>query len=513
MLKKSFLFFFTLFFSLGSLLPILPTQAQDQSDASSLPPATPVEPRLEAKIKAEEFVRVDKKAIFDATDSSLLPGIPAEYSWEFDGGARIIGKEVVQQFSKIGRHAVNLTVRQGDNSNTIGKEIFVFDKKALIIIDEKKQTEVDNLKVQAAENGVALMLLPITASEGALLSEDALVQRIKENTDYVADTDLMVFYTQSALGFQAFNQFWQGLDVATKETMRAKSFAVIVDGSLGTMFNLVYQTYKAVQPNYILLTRAEAIGPLFSIKDFSQIIETLKTRGIEYQIIDQRGEKSPVFVLSHFITYLVSQGSSTNIIYIILIVPFLAFIAAFARQVIGISTFGIYTPLIITISFFILGLWLGLATFFLAVITGYLVKFILNKFELLYLPKVALNLSLISLSFLAAVYLAVHFGSQVPLSMAIFPMLVMSTVSEKFMAAQSEEGFRGAVFGVLGTLLIVAGSYYFMAWQQFSNLLLSWPELIVAPLLALIILGKFTGLRLSEYFRFRSLFMEQQEEE
>lgn len=493
-------------FGLGSV------SAQTSPTVPLEQPAQPA-PQLEAKITADDTVRINKKAIFDASDTILTTSTePTEYIWDFGAGPKLEGQEVVQGFTTIGKRTVTLTVRQGDATSIAQKDIFVFDTKALMIVDEKTEEEIEDLKTQAAENGVALQLLPIVEKEGTLLTEDGLVQKIKENTDYIKDSDLLIFYTQSPLGTQAFNLYWQDLDNDTKELIKNKFFVVISDSDLGTISNLAYQTFNIVEPNYILLTRKEAINPIFITKDTRLITEVLSSRGVEFQIIDQRGNKTGVFVLSHFVTDLVSKGVSSNIIYIILIVPFLACFASLARQIIGISTFGIYTPVIIAISFFILGLRLGFVTFIFAVVVGYIVKYVLNKFELLYLPKVALNLAIISLSFLFVIWLALQYGTSVPLSMAIFPMLVMSTVSEKFMAAQNEEGVKSAILAVVGTLFIVILSYYFITWSYFNNLLLSWPELVLAPVLITVLLGKFTGLRLAELVRFRSLLTEHQEE-
>ncbi len=513
-MNKQFLVGYFSIVAVFFLAPTHPLHAQVAPSPTSTPTPTTTPQQLpppEPKITSDDLIRVDKKAIFDASDSVVTSSAPAEYIWDFGVGGKIFGKEAVQEFSTLGKKTITLTIRQGGSSVSVQKDVFIFDNKVLLIIDEKQQEQIDDLNRQAAENGVALKLLSITEKEGAILTEDALVQKIKENGDYIKDSNVLIFYTQSPLGLQAFNLYWKDLDEKTKEIIKSKFFVVISDSDLDTSANLAYQTFNIVGQNYILLTRKEAINPLFITKDTTQVIDVLKNRSIEYRIVDQRGEKSPAFVLSHFVSGLVAQGVSSNILYIILIVPFLAFIATFSKQVVGISTFGIYTPVIIAISFFILGLWLGTVTFLFAVITGYLVKYVLNKFEFLYLPKVALNLTFISLSFLIVIWLALQYGTSVPLSIAIFPMLVMSTVSEKFMAAQSEEGIRGALFGVIGTLFIVVVSYYCITWRYFNSLILSWPELVILPILATLILGKFTGLRLAEYVRFRSLLTEHQE--
>lgn len=470
------------------------------------------EPKLDPKITSEEFVKVGKKIIFDATQSELLEeGYPV-YSWDLGDGYKQVGEEVVHQYNKIGKYNISLKISQGEAEEIVEKEVFVYDTKALLIIDEKKEEEIDRIKLQAAENGVALKLLSIVEGEGGFLSEDKLVKAISELGDYIDDSQLILFYSRSPLGLQAFTRYWQGLEEDIQLDLAKKYYVSVADNSMEVAGNFVFQSFKIIQPDYILLTRPEAISPLFTLENYAEAVDVLKSRGVEFKIIDERGKKSPAFFLSGLVTLLVSKGVTGNTIYLILMIPFLAFFVTFFRQVIGLSTFGVYTPVMVVASFFILGLGFGLLTFLFAVVTSHIVKRIVNKFELLYLPKVALNLSFISLSFLIVIWIALLFDISISFSLAIFPMLVMSNVAEKFMAAQTEEGFKGALIAVIQTLIVVVVSYYIIIWTSFNNWVMSWPELILAPLILTLLIGKFTGLRLSEYLRFRSLFSEHTEE-
>ncbi|MFH1291631.1 MAG: 7TM domain-containing protein [bacterium] len=467
---------------------------------------------LTPKIKAEEFVEINKKAIFDASNSTLSPTSTPIYNWEFGDGGHATGKDVVHEYKKIGKYTVKLSITQNNETQSVEQQIFAYDRKALLIIDEKTEQEISQIKLQAAENGLALQLLSTVKDEGGFLTEDKLVEQINKIGNYVKDADILIFYTRSSLGLQSFTRFWQNIDEKDKDIIRKKFLVAINDGNMDVATNFAYQSFKIIGPKYILLTRQEALSPLFTIKDKAEAVTTLKKRGIEYKIIDETGKKSQIFVLSSLITHFISKGVTSNSVYLIMIIPFLACIVVFFRQIIGLSTFGIYTPVITTASFYILGLWFGLITFLFAVIVGYLMKYLLNKIELLYLSKVALNLGLISLSFLLVIWLILASGTSVNLSVAIFPILVMSSVVEKFMAAQSEGGFRGALFGVLETLIVVVISYYLIIWTLFNNIVMSWPELVLIPLIFILLIGKFSGLRLSEYLRFRSLFAEHIEE-
>lgn len=468
---------------------------------------------LRAKITAEDFARVNKKVIFDASASNLLPDEqPAPvYRWEFGDGFFDSGGEAVHQYDKTGEYEVTLFLTQGTEVATSSRRIFIYDTKALLVTDADMAKEFELLDEQAQENAVALKILPVVDEQG-FLTEDKLLQEIANLDDYIKDSDVIIFFTRSSLGLQAFTRYFQEASADRRELLRKKSLIHITNGSLKLTANFTYQAFQAISPAYILLTRPEALAPLFAQKDFSQLPQVLHERGIELKIVKEQERKSYVWVLSHFVSHILNRGVGSATIYLILVIPFLTFIAVFFRQVVGLSSFGIYTPVIVAASFFILGLWFGLLTFLIAVATSYLVKNTLNRFELLYLPKVALNLSFITLALLVVVWLGLRLGVEISLALAIFPMLVMSTVAEKFMAAQTEEGFRGALFAVSGTLVIVVLSYYFMTWSAFNGLVMSWPELTLAPLLLNLLLGKFTGLRLGEYLRFRSLFSEHAEE-
>lgn len=499
-----------LFFS--PLIALSQSDKNTNSDDQTTATEESVNEKLEPKIKAEKFVEVNKKAIFDASDSLLTPTGTPIYSWDFGDNSKSSGKDVVHQYKKIGKYIVTLSMKQGNQAAAVSQQVFVYDKKALLIVDKKSEEEINQIKLQAAENGVALQLLSITQEEGGFLSEDKLVKEINKNGDYVKDADILIFYTRSSIGLQSFTRFWQTIDEKDKQILQKKFLVSVTDGSMDVATNFAYQSFKTIKPKYILLTRKEALSPLFNIKDFTKTIDVLKGRSIEYKIIDQRLRKSPLFVLSSLITSFIAKGVSSSSVYLILMIPFLACVVVFFRQIIGLSTFGIYTPVITAASFYILGIWFGIVTFLFAVIIGYLFKYILNKIELLYLSKVALNLGIISLSFLIVVWLILFTNANVSLTVAIFPIIVMSSAAEKFMAAQSEEGFKGALFGILETLIVVVASYYLVIWTAFNNVVMSWPELVIIPLLLILLIGKFSGLRLSEYLRFRSLFAEHAEE-
>jgi len=87
----------------------------------------------------------------------------------------------------------------------------------------------------------------------------------------------------------------------------------------------------------------------------------------------------------------------------------------------------------------------------------------------------------------------------------ISAMLILAFVIEKFVTTQHEKWFKDAVILLLSTLFIAIVSYFVMNWQFLQTLLMAYAETIFVLVILNILLGKWTGMRLIEYMRFKVL--------
>jgi hypothetical protein len=194
--------------------------------------------------------------------------------------------------------------------------------------------------------------------------------------------------------------------------------------------------------------------------------------------------------------------------------PVVVMIIAFFRQVIGIKAFGIYTPALIIFAFLAIksdsgdfwgGIKYGISIFATVIIIGTLARIVLKQFRLLYLPRVAIVISIVALSTLLMLTIGGVFQRTGLASVSIFPILIMITLVEKFVAVQIEKGNKTAVFLSLETLAISIFGYFVASWSSLIFLLQQYPWLVFAAIGINILLGKWTGLRLSEYIRFKKI--------
>lgn len=209
------------------------------------------------------------------------------------------------------------------------------------------------------------------------------------------------------------------------------------------------------------------------------------------------------------VQFLVEQGVPFDTVILLLILPIVATVVAFFRQVIGIKAFGIYTPSIVTFAFLAFdpkGLKYGIAIFLAIIFTGMLSRLILRPIRMLYLPRVAITLTIVALSILGILALGGALHRTGLASVSIFPLLIMITLVEKFVSTQIEKGDKIAIILALETLGISLVSYMIIRWNVLIEVIVAHPWIILITIPINIWLGKWNGLRLSEYLRFQKIF-------
>jgi len=207
----------------------------------------------------------------------------------------------------------------------------------------------------------------------------------------------------------------------------------------------------------------------------------------------------------NIITYVINQGVPRNIVVLIVMLPFLATFVAFIRQIIGLKGFGIYTPLVTIFAFLSTGLKYGLITFILVLCVSILGRGLLKKLKLLFLPRMALLLTLLSIVLFGFFWMVSLFETNGFLHISVFPVLILVALGENFVSAQIEKGLRIAIILSAETLLIAIIGFYLTSWTWLQDVFITQPWWLLVTVIVNIALGRWTGLRLLEYIRFREV--------
>lgn len=188
----------------------------------------------------------------------------------------------------------------------------------------------------------------------------------------------------------------------------------------------------------------------------------------------------------------------------LLLVPLGALAMCVLRNVVGIRTFGTFMPMLIALAMTATGLVLG--TSFLVIIVAFalLSRLWIQRFYLLLAPRVAFTLTLVVL-LMVGVLLA---GDRLALEttgVGAFPFVIMTMIVERISVSLEEEGVRNTVNRVTSTLFAIYVTYAVIQAKLLQALFLVFPELLVVILGFLVVVGRYTGYRLTELLRFREL--------
>lgn len=197
-----------------------------------------------------------------------------------------------------------------------------------------------------------------------------------------------------------------------------------------------------------------------------------------------------------------------NVYEVLLLVPLGAFVMLVLRNIIGIRTFGTFMPVLIALAFRETKLLGGVVLFVVVVGLGLLARFYLEHLKLLLVPRLTAVLTLtVTLMCLVSIF-SHHLGIEIGLSVALFPMVIMAMTIERMSIAWDEKGPMAAIRDAVGSILVAILAYLVMGSEQVSYFVLVFPETLLLLLALTLVIGRYSGYRLTELRRFRALAAE-----
>ncbi len=228
-------------------------------------------------------------------------------------------------------------------------------------------------------------------------------------------------------------------------------------------------------------------------------------RGLESRYGLEEGAAAPPWASGRLWALFGQIGIPLDLLKIIVMLPLGATVTVIFRNVVGLRVFGTFLPALIAVACRGTGLVLGLLGFALVLAFVGLARYVLERMNLLHTPKLAVMLTLVILAMIALAAGSVSLGLGTLAYVSLFPIAVTTLTTERFAITVEEEGWRTALFVSLQTALVVAACYVVMESAALQAVFLAFPELLLAVLAVDLWLGRWMGLRLTEYRRFARL--------
>jgi hypothetical protein len=190
---------------------------------------------------------------------------------------------------------------------------------------------------------------------------------------------------------------------------------------------------------------------------------------------------------------------------ILLTVPIGAFIILLLRNFVGIKTFGTFMPVLIALAFRETHVLWGIGLFVTIVSFGLLARFYLDQLRLLLVPRLAAILTVVILLMIVISVISLNLGLDTGLSVALFPMIILTMTIERMCITWDERGASEALKSGAGSLFAAVISYWAMSIESLQYLVFAFPELLLVLLSIILWFGQYRGYRLFELKRFKVL--------
>ena len=187
-------------------------------------------------------------------------------------------------------------------------------------------------------------------------------------------------------------------------------------------------------------------------------------------------------------------------LYLLLSLPLGAAIVVFVRMILGWQTFGLFTPMLLALSYLQTGPLLGPTVSTGAILIGMAAAPVLKRLDLSRVAFLGVLISVV-VTALGAVALVNDDLSFI----SAFPVVVTALVVERWWTAWEAEGLRKALKITAFTLLVALMIQIVIVSSFVQAIAETYPlALPIFAGFAMIMLGRYKGLRLTEFTRFRA---------
>ena len=189
---------------------------------------------------------------------------------------------------------------------------------------------------------------------------------------------------------------------------------------------------------------------------------------------------------------------------IMVMIPIGVLVILVLRNLIGLQTLGTFTPVLIALAFRETQLGFGIVLFTVITALGLSLRSYLEHLKLQMLPRLSVVLTFVVV-LIAAISLFSHkLGLERGLSVALFPMVILTMTIERLSITWEERGGSHAFKVAIGTLFAATIAHLLMSVPQLVYFVFTFPAVLLILVGFMLAMGRYRGYRLTELMRFKA---------
>ncbi len=175
------------------------------------------------------------------------------------------------------------------------------------------------------------------------------------------------------------------------------------------------------------------------------------------------------------------------------------------RNIVGVQTMGTFTPMLIAMSLVKTGFVTGLTCFVAIILLGLMIRFIMSKLNLLLVPRISAVVIFVILIIHFLTFVGYNFDIKIAQASVFFPIIITAWVIERASITWEEDGPVNAGKELFNSLLVGIIVYFVIANDYIRHFMFVFNEFNLVILFVVMLLGTYTGYRLTELKRFAPL--------
>lgn len=194
-----------------------------------------------------------------------------------------------------------------------------------------------------------------------------------------------------------------------------------------------------------------------------------------------------------------------NILKWLMIFPLAILVIVIMRNIIGVSTMGTFTPMLLAMSLVKTGFFAGFICFSVMIALGLIMRALVAKLNLLLVPRISFVVIFVILLIQALTIIGYRLNYSIVSSAVFFPIIITAWIIERASITWEEEGAINTLKEIFYTFITAVVTYFVISNDNIRHIMFAFNELNLVILFIVMLLGTYTGYRLTELSRFAPL--------
>ncbi len=198
-----------------------------------------------------------------------------------------------------------------------------------------------------------------------------------------------------------------------------------------------------------------------------------------------------------------------NMLKWLMIFPLAILVVVIMRNIIGVTTMGTFTPMLLAMALVKTGFWPGMICFTLMIVLGLVMRAVVAKLNLLLVPRISFVVIFVILLIQGLAIVGYRMNYTLVSSAIYFPIIITAWIIERASITWEEDGAINTIKEIFFTFVTAVVTYFVISSEYVRHIMFAFNELNLVILFVVMLLGTYTGYRLTELTRFAPLIKDE----